>query len=122
MSDSSRPRGARDRRGPRLRPFLVNFPSTSRREHFPWPRSSRASFPTATAWRTSGAGIDIYADEPYAPMDLLEPDNTVLRSNVGSSIVETLRAMAALAPHNPINSSAQASSIVQVVNFSSSLL
>ncbi len=47
-----------------------------------------------------GAGLDVYADEPYVPKRLLKTDNVVLLPHVGSGTLETRKAMADLVVAN----------------------
>lgn len=44
----------------------------------------------------AGAGLDVFADEPRVPAELLGMDNVVLLPHVGSATVETRRAMGQL--------------------------
>lgn len=46
------------------------------------------------------AGLDVYADEPNVPAELLELDNVVLLPHIGSATVETRRAMGKLVIDN----------------------
>lgn len=46
------------------------------------------------------AGLDVYADEPNVPEELLEMDNVVLLPHIGSATVETRRAMGQLVIDN----------------------
>lgn len=46
------------------------------------------------------AGLDVYADEPHVPEELLEMDNVVLLPHIGSATVETRRAMGQLVIDN----------------------
>ena len=46
------------------------------------------------------AGLDVYADEPNVPQKLVELDNTVLLPHIGSSTVETRKAMGQLVIDN----------------------
>lgn len=46
------------------------------------------------------AGLDVYADEPNVPNELLEIDNLVLLPHIGSATVETRRAMGQLVIDN----------------------
>ena len=46
------------------------------------------------------AGLDVYADEPNVPEELLELDNVVLLPHIGSATVETRRAMGQLVIDN----------------------
>lgn len=48
------------------------------------------------AGRLAGAGLDVFADEPKVPEDLLALDNVVLLPHLGSGTHETRAAMAAL--------------------------
>lgn len=48
------------------------------------------------AGRLAGAGLDVFADEPKVPEDLLTLDNVVLLPHLGSGTYETRRAMADL--------------------------
>lgn len=48
----------------------------------------------------AGAGLDVFADEPNVPAELLGLDNVVLLPHVGSATAQTRRAMALLAIHN----------------------
>lgn len=47
-----------------------------------------------------GAGLDVYADEPYVPKKLLKMENVVLLPHVGSGTMETRKAMADLVVAN----------------------
>jgi lactate dehydrogenase-like 2-hydroxyacid dehydrogenase len=46
------------------------------------------------------AGLDVYADEPNVPEQLLELDNVVLLPHIGSATVETRIAMGKLVIDN----------------------
>lgn len=48
----------------------------------------------------SGAGLDVFADEPHVPEELFGLDNVVLLPHVGSATARTRRAMALLAIRN----------------------
>lgn len=48
----------------------------------------------------AGAGLDVYADEPAVPAQLLELDNVVLLPHVGSATTRTRATMTALALQN----------------------
>ncbi len=48
------------------------------------------------AGRIAGAGLDVYADEPNVPAELIAMENVVLLPHVASATVETRRAMADL--------------------------
>lgn len=50
----------------------------------------------------AGAGLDVYADEPHVPADLLCLDNVVLLPHLGSATVQTRTAMATLAADNAL--------------------
>jgi len=50
--------------------------------------------------KIAGAGLDVFADEPRVPADLLAFDNVVVQPHVGSATVETRRAMAQLVVDN----------------------
>lgn len=50
--------------------------------------------------RLAGAGLDVFADEPNVPAELLEMDNVVVLPHVGSGTVETRAAMEALTLRN----------------------
>lgn len=50
--------------------------------------------------RIAGAGLDVFADEPDVPAELIAMDNVVLLPHVGSGTIETRRAMAELAMAN----------------------
>lgn len=45
--------------------------------------------------RLSGAGLDVYPDEPHIPEKLLKLQNVVLTPHIGANTVETRRAMGA---------------------------
>ena len=47
-----------------------------------------------------GAGLDVFADEPRVPAELIALDNTVLLPHVGSASTETRRAMGQLVVDN----------------------
>ncbi|MBI3451398.1 MAG: 2-hydroxyacid dehydrogenase [Rhodospirillales bacterium] len=47
-----------------------------------------------------GAGLDVFADEPHVPAELMTMDNVVLLPHVGSGTVETRKAMADLTVAN----------------------
>lgn len=53
-----------------------------------------------TEGRIAGAGLDVFAEEPEVPVDLLRLDNVVLLPHVGSGTVETRAAMEALTLRN----------------------
>ena len=53
--------------------------------------------------RISGAGLDVFENEPAVHPGLLECDNAVLVPHLGSATVETRSAMARLAAHNAVN-------------------
>ncbi|WP_036438021.1 2-hydroxyacid dehydrogenase [Mycobacterium sp. URHB0044] len=53
-----------------------------------------------TAGRLAGAGLDVFADEPNVPSELLTLDNVVLLPHVGSGTVETRAAMEELTLRN----------------------
>ena len=46
-----------------------------------------------TTGRLAGAGLDVFADEPHVPDELLTMDNVVLLPHVGSGTVQTRAAM-----------------------------
>ena len=48
----------------------------------------------------AGAGLDVFADEPHVPAELLDLDNVVLFPHIGSATARTRRAMALLAIRN----------------------
>lgn len=48
----------------------------------------------------AGAGLDVFADEPNVPAELLTLDNVVLFPHIGSATARTRRAMAVLAIRN----------------------
>lgn len=48
----------------------------------------------------AGAGLDVFADEPHVPTELLDLDNVVLFPHIGSATARTRRAMALLAIRN----------------------
>ena len=48
------------------------------------------------------AGLDVFADEPKVPQELIEMDNVVLLPHVGSASIETRRAMDQLVADNII--------------------
>ncbi|MBV1790688.1 2-hydroxyacid dehydrogenase [Marinobacterium sp. D7] len=48
----------------------------------------------------AGAGLDVFADEPHVPPELLEMDNVVLQPHCASGTVETRGAMAQLVVDN----------------------
>ncbi len=48
----------------------------------------------------AGAGLDVFADEPHVPAELLGLDNVVLFPHIGSATARTRRAMALLAIDN----------------------
>ncbi len=48
----------------------------------------------------SGAGLDVFEDEPNVPKDLIDLENTVLLPHVGSGTVHTRRAMGQLVVDN----------------------
>lgn len=50
--------------------------------------------------RLGGAGLDVFADEPRVPQELIEMDNVVLLPHVGSASVYTRRAMGQLVVDN----------------------
>ncbi len=50
--------------------------------------------------RLAGAGLDVFADEPNVPSELLELDNVVLLPHVGSGTVQTRAAMEDLTLRN----------------------
>lgn len=50
--------------------------------------------------RLGGAGLDVFADEPHVPRELVEMDHVVLLPHVGSASVPTRRAMARLGRRN----------------------
>jgi lactate dehydrogenase-like 2-hydroxyacid dehydrogenase len=50
--------------------------------------------------RLAGAGLDVFADEPNVPAELLGRDDVVLLPHVGSATIETRRAMTELALAN----------------------
>ena len=47
-----------------------------------------------------GAGLDVFADEPHVPTELITLDNVVLFPHIGSATARTRRAMALLAIRN----------------------
>src|SRR5207237_7731042 len=47
-----------------------------------------------------GAGLDVFADEPHIPAELLAMDNVVLLPHVGSATRETRQAMGDLCKAN----------------------
>ncbi len=53
-----------------------------------------------TAGRLAGAGLDVFADEPRVPDELLTMDNVVLLPHVGSGTVQTRAAMEDLTLRN----------------------
>ncbi|GBF26825.1 2-ketogluconate reductase [bacterium MnTg02] len=50
--------------------------------------------------RLGGAGLDVFADEPNVPEELLEMDNVVLQPHQGSATIETRKAMGDLTVDN----------------------
>lgn len=50
--------------------------------------------------RIAGAGLDVFADEPDIPAELLDRDDVVLLPHVGSATVQTREAMASLVLDN----------------------
>ena len=50
--------------------------------------------------RIAGAGLDVYAEEPKVPADLLALDNVTLLPHIGSATLETRTAMGMLAVDN----------------------
>ncbi|OBH05724.1 MULTISPECIES: 2-hydroxyacid dehydrogenase [unclassified Mycobacterium] len=48
----------------------------------------------------AGAGLDVFADEPHVPAELLSLDNVVVFPHIGSATARTRRAMALLAIRN----------------------
>ncbi len=50
--------------------------------------------------KIAGAGLDVYADEPYVPEELLKMDNVVLLPHVGSATIETRAIMGELVIKN----------------------
>jgi lactate dehydrogenase-like 2-hydroxyacid dehydrogenase len=50
--------------------------------------------------RLGGAGLDVFADEPHVPADLMAMDNVVLLPHVGSATQETRAAMGQLVLDN----------------------
>ncbi|WP_323960097.1 2-hydroxyacid dehydrogenase [Arthrobacter sp. JZ12] len=50
--------------------------------------------------RLAGAGLDVFANEPHVPAELMALDNVVLLPHVGSGTRETRADMAALTLHN----------------------
>jgi len=55
----------------------------------------------ALSMRTiAGAGLDVFAKEPYVPEDLISMDNVVLLPHIGSATVETRTAMGQLVVDN----------------------
>ncbi len=48
----------------------------------------------------AGAGLDVFADPPHVPSELLDLDNVVLFPHIGSATTRTRRAMALLAIRN----------------------
>jgi lactate dehydrogenase-like 2-hydroxyacid dehydrogenase len=48
----------------------------------------------------AGAGLDVFADEPNVPSELIDSDNVVLFPHIGSATARTRRAMALLAIRN----------------------
>jgi lactate dehydrogenase-like 2-hydroxyacid dehydrogenase len=53
-----------------------------------------------TTGRIAGAGLDVFADEPNVPIELLRLDNVVLLPHVGSGTVQTRAAMESLTLRN----------------------
>jgi len=53
-----------------------------------------------TAGRIRGAGLDVFADEPHVPHELLALENVVLTPHVASGTLQTRQAMADLAYAN----------------------
>ena len=51
----------------------------------------------------SGAGLDVFENEPAVHPGLLECENAVLIPHLGSATIETRSAMARLAAHNTVN-------------------
>ena len=47
-----------------------------------------------------GAGLDVFANEPYVPVELLDMDNVVLQPHLASATTETRDAMAQLVVDN----------------------
>ena len=52
------------------------------------------------AGRIRGAGLDVFADEPHVPHELLSMENVVLTPHVASGTLQTRQAMADLAYAN----------------------
>ena len=53
--------------------------------------------------RILAAGLDVFADEPHVPQDLLDLPNAVLLPHVGSASIHTRNAMADLVADNLVN-------------------
>lgn len=53
-----------------------------------------------TGGALAGAGLDVFADEPEVPAELLDLDSVVLLPHIGSATARTRRSMALLAIHN----------------------
>jgi len=52
------------------------------------------------AGRLAGAGLDVFTDEPYVPMELRELDNVVLLPHIGGATVRSLSMMRELVLRN----------------------
>lgn len=50
--------------------------------------------------KIAGAGLDVFADEPYVPKEMIKMDNVVLSPHVGSATHETRSAMGQLVINN----------------------
>jgi lactate dehydrogenase-like 2-hydroxyacid dehydrogenase len=50
--------------------------------------------------KIAGAGLDVFANEPHVPQELLTLDNVALAPHVGSATHETRRAMGELVLKN----------------------
>jgi glyoxylate reductase len=52
--------------------------------------------------KIAGAGLDVFYDEPFIPIELRELDNVVLTPHIGSATVQTREAMAVMVAENLI--------------------
>jgi lactate dehydrogenase-like 2-hydroxyacid dehydrogenase len=55
------------------------------------------------AGKIAGAGLDVFADEPRVPAELIAMENVVLAPHVASATVETRKAMGDLVVDNLIH-------------------
>ena len=68
-----------------------------------WLVDEEALIDALVAKRLGAAGLDVFLDEPGAPVALRELDNVVLTPHIASATEETMRAMGACVVDNLVS-------------------